>query len=157
MVEAAEARTPLSLADLRPRLLRLFHETWKYLLVSLVALGVDFGLLVALKELARLPVLVAAPIGFSAGVVVNYVLTVTLVYSDRRMENRHIEFIGFVAIGVVGLGLNQVLMSAFMSLLGAGFLFLMIPGYAWAKIGATGVGFVFNFVTRRLLLFSAVR
>jgi putative flippase GtrA len=157
MVDAAETRMNLSLEEIRPRLITLFHETWKYLLVSLVALGVDFALLVGLTEVAKMNYLASAAVGFTAGLVVNYVLSITMVFSERRLKSRGLEFLGFFVIGALGLGLNEVLMKGFVDLLGPAFALAGVPGYAWAKIPATGVGFVFNFVTRRLLLFSAAR
>jgi putative flippase GtrA len=129
------------------RLRSLFHESWKYLFVSVVALAVDFGLLVGLTELCRLRYLVSAAVGFCAGLGVNYALSVTLVFRERRLSSRWLEFAGFFVIGALGLGLNQVLMKTFVETFGL--------AYALAKVPATGVGFVFNFVTRKLLLFSA--
>jgi len=129
------------------RLTRIFHESWKYLLVSAVALVVDFGLLVGLTEWAKLNYLISAAIGFSVGLVVNYALSVTLVFSERRLNSRWLEFLGFFLIGALGLGLNEVLMKFFVETIGL--------GYALAKLPATGIGFVFNFVTRRVLLFTA--
>jgi putative flippase GtrA len=129
------------------RLRSAFHEMWKYLLVSVVALAVDFGLLVSLTELAHLHYLMSAAIGFCSGLVVNYGLSVTLVFTERRLSSRWLEFAGFLLIGALGLGLNQVLMKTFVETFGL--------AYALAKVPATGVGFVFNFVARKLLLFSA--
>ncbi len=132
-----------------PRLRRIFHESWKYFLVSALALAVDWGLLVALTEWARLNYLLSAAIGFGVGLIVNYLLSVAFVFSERRLASRRLEFVGFFAIGALGLALNEVLMKLFVETLGL--------GYALAKLPATGVGFVFNFGLRRVLLFTAAR
>ena len=125
----------------------LFHESWKYLLVSVVALGVDYGLLIALTEGAKLHYLTSAAIGYCAGLVVNYALSVTLVFRERRLRGRGAEFLGFLAIGLLALGFNQIVMKTLVD--------LMHLDYRLAKIPAAGIGVVFNFVARRLLLFSA--
>lgn len=118
-------------------------------MASFAALVVDFGLLVALTEWAHLNYLVSAAVGFCVGLIVNYILSVTLVFSQRRLNSRRLEFLGFLVIGLLGLALNEILMKTFVEALGL--------GYALAKIPAAGVSFVFNFVTRRVLLFSAAR
>ena len=129
------------------RLVRLFNEGWKYFLVSLAALALDYGLLVGLTAIGHLYYLVSAAIGFLAGLALNYALSVAFVFREHRLGDRRIEFLGFLLIGLVGLGLNEVLMKALVESAGL--------GYALAKIPATGVGFVFNFSARRLLLFTA--
>ena len=123
------------------------HEAGKYLLVSIVALAVDYSLLVSLTRFGHLHYLVSAAIGFAAGLVVNYALSVAFVFQHRRVASRRLEFALFFGIGLLGLGLNEVLMKVFVEVVGLNF--------ALAKIPATAVGFVWNFGLRRLTLFSA--
>jgi len=127
--------------------LQLFHETWKYFLVSLAALVVDYGLLVGLTSGAHVHYLVSAGVGFTAGLVLNYALSVAFVFRERRLTSRRWQFVGFMLIGLAGLALNEFLMKLFVETVGL--------GYALAKIPATGVGFMFNFGVRRALLFTA--
>jgi len=129
------------------RLVRLFNEGWKYFLVSLAALALDYGLLIGLTAIGHLYYLVSAAVGFLAGLALNYALSVAFVFREHRLGDRRIEFLGFLLIGLVGLGLNEALMKAFVDYAGL--------VYALAKIPATGVGFLFNFGARRLLLFTA--
>jgi putative flippase GtrA len=129
------------------RIRDLADETWKYFLVSVVALGVDYGLLVSLTEVARLHYLVSAAVGFSAGLVVNYALSVAFVFRQHRLKDRRLEFAGFFVIGALGLALNELLMKVLVDSVGL--------AYALAKIPATGVGFAFNFGMRKALLFTA--
>jgi putative flippase GtrA len=124
----------------------LLQETWRYFLTSVAALALDYGLLIGLTEFARLNYLLSAAIGFTAGVALNYVLSVVFVFHERRLTSRWLEFAGFVVIGLLGLCLNEVLMKLFVETGGL--------GYAIAKIPATGLGFLFNFGSRRMLLFT---
>ena len=144
---ADESRLMARLGPMGPRLIVLFHESWKYLAVSVVALAIDFALLVSLTQWAGLKPLVSSAIGFCVGLVVSYILSITLVFTERRLSNRWFEFGGFLLIGAVGLAINQVSMKFFIDSVGL--------GYALAKLPTTGVSFVFNFVARRMLLFTA--
>ena len=47
------------------KLVQLLHETWKYFLVSLAALALDYGLLVALTALGHVHYLISAAVGFT--------------------------------------------------------------------------------------------
>lgn len=128
------------------KLAQLLHETWKYFLVSLAALALDYGLLVALTALAHVHYLISAAVGFTAGLALNYALSVAFVFRERRLADRRWEFLGFALVGLAGLVLNEALMKLFVDWAGL--------GYALAKLPATGVGFVFNFGLRRALLFT---
>ena len=121
-------------------------ESWKYLVASIAALAVDYGLLVSLTEVGHLHYLLSAAIGFSAGLAVTYILSITFVFRERRYS-RGAELAGFLAIGLIGLGLNELLLKGMVEGLGL--------HYTWAKIPAAGISFMFNFITRRLLLFTA--
>ncbi len=134
---------------LRPKLIILFHESWKYFLVSAVCLAVDLALFWALVERAHVYYLIANIVSVSAGLVVNYALSVAFVFKERRLKSRWAEFVGFVVIGIMGLAVNEAGVAVLVSLAG------LAP--VIGKIGAAGVSFVFNFVVRRLVLFTAAK
>ena len=127
----------------------LFHEGWKYFLVSVVSLAVDLGVYWTLIDVAKVYYLIANLVSVSVGLVANYALSVAFVFSQRRLKSRRAEFIGFVAIGLAGLAVNE----AGVAMLVGGFGLSRVLG----KIGAAGVSFMFNFVARRTLLFTAAR
>jgi putative flippase GtrA len=128
------------------RLWTLFHESWKYFLVSLVSLGLDLGVYWALINLLGVHYLAANVVSVSAGLVINYLLSVTLVFRERRLANRHAEFIGFVVIGLIGLAVNEVFVGLFVG----GLHMTAVLG----KCAAAGASFLFNFGARKALLFS---
>lgn len=140
---------------LRPALMTLVHEGWKYFLVSALSLLVDMAVVVALYHLARndlglsksASVIASNILSVSAGLVVNYLLSVRLVFSERRFADRRAEFAIFVAIGVAGVAINTALVWLFVVPLGLAILI--------GKVAAAGVSFLFNFAARRLLLFTA--
>jgi putative flippase GtrA len=93
--------------------------------------------------------LVAAAAGFSAGLVVAYVLSTAFVFKGRARYSAGVEFMGFLVTGLIGLALTQALMFAFVS--GAG-----LPAEL-AKAPTAVLVFSFNFFSRRLLLFASPR
>jgi putative flippase GtrA len=141
----------------RAALVKLFHEGWKYFLVSALSLLVDMAVVVVLYHLARetlgltksASVIASNILSVSAGLIVNYLLSVRHVFSERRFDDRRAEFAIFVAIGVAGVVINTALVWLFVVPLGLAILI--------GKIAAAGASFVFNFAARRLLLFTAAR
>ena len=66
------------------------------------------------------------------------------VFAHKQDMSRRREFVIFVALSVVGLGLNDLLMWVGQSVLGI--------DYRFTKIVVTGIVMVYNFVTRKLFL-----
>jgi putative flippase GtrA len=120
----------------------------RYLFVGGVAFLVDLGVLVGLTEGAGLHYLVSAAVGFAAGVATNYTLSIVWVFRDRVIQNRLAEFLLFVFLGVVGLGINELTLYLLTGLAGL--------HYAASKVVATGITLAWNFASRKLLLFTPV-
>lgn len=118
----------------------------KYAGVGALAAAVDIGALYALTEHAGVFYLVSAVLSFCLGVAVNYGLSTRFIFKKRRMESRRREFAVFLAIGVLGLGLNTLLIWLLTEHAG---LF-----YLHSKYIATGVVFFFNFNARKFILFN---
>ncbi len=137
---ASRVALPLSGAHL-PAL----DELWRYFLVSCLALGVDFALLIALTELLGLNYLISGAVSFLAGAVVAYLGSVLWVFSARRFSDRGQEVAVFILIGVGGLGLNELVLWSLTE--------YVALHYSVSKLGAAGAGFVFNFVARKVILF----
>jgi putative flippase GtrA len=133
-------------APFRGRFHVLLREGCRYFAASVAALGVDYGLLVTLTEVARLPYLTSSAISYSCGAIVSYGLSVTLVFRDRPVADRRIEFVAFLGIGLAGLAVTQAILVVSVERLGM--------SYVLAKTLATGVSFALNFVARRAILFT---
>lgn len=124
----------------------LADEGFRYVVASALALAIDFGLYVALIRFAEVNYLIAAPLGFAFGLATIYLLSVRWVFGYRRLTDRRAEFALFAAIGLAGMALNQGIIYAVVQAL---------PGsYEIAKVVSAGMVFCFNFVSRRLLLFT---
>lgn len=117
-----------------------------YFAVSLAALALDFGLFIFLHRHAGLHYLAASAVSFSSGAAVTYLLSIRLVFDQRRLDDRRAEFAGFFLIGLAGLAVNQLAL-----LVAAG---LLAWPALYAKVAAAGFSFVANFTARRTLLFT---
>lgn len=130
--------TPPGLAHaLLPQLLR-------YGVASAIALAVDVGTLVLLKTVFGLPVLWANTVSFSLGVIVTFILSRTWVFQARKIANPVAEFAVFAIVGVTGLILNDAIVWGGTAL---GWYYLL------PKAIAAGVGFFWNFLLRRWLIY----
>jgi putative flippase GtrA len=120
-------------------------ELFRYLLVACVALAVDFGSLIALRELAGWHYLPAAAAAFTLGLFTNYSLSIAWVFTHRMVQSRAFEFAIFAAIGLAGLALTELILFAGTDMLGF--------DYRLSKVIAVGVVFAWNFGARKWILF----
>jgi putative flippase GtrA len=119
---------------------------FRYALVGGAAFAADIATLVGLTELAGWHYLTAAAVGFGVGVATNYALSVLWVFNERMVRNRLAEFVVFLGLGVFGLGVNELTLYLLTGLASV--------HYAASKVVATGLTFVWNFASRKLLLFT---
>jgi putative flippase GtrA len=121
-------------------------EGARYFLASTAAFAVDAGTYVALIRLGEVHYLMSAPVGFTLGIAVIYVLSTRWVFAHRRLADSHWELVIFVVIGIAGLLLNEAVIY-----LGVERFSL---SYELAKLASAAVVFGFNFSARKLLLFT---
>ncbi|MDX1948519.1 MAG: GtrA family protein [Pirellulaceae bacterium] len=126
---------------------RLSGEVGRSLVVSAIALVVDYFLMVALHEGAGIYHLLAAAGGFFAGLATNYALSVAWVFQSRSVGNRWLEFAIFAAIGLAGLGLTLAIQFVGTDLFGG--------PYWLVRLVAVALVFAWNFGLRKVALFRA--
>lgn len=105
--------------------------------------------MVLLTELMGWNYLTSSGFSFAVSVLVNYALSTQFVFDINENNSRRRNFTVFVGLSCVGLGLNQLLMTVMVEH------WLMF--YMAAKIVATGIVTVYNFVSRKLFLEHDVR
>jgi putative flippase GtrA len=121
------------------------REFARYVIVGGLAFACDTSTLFSLTQFLKVNYLISAPLGFIVGTIVNYILSRTWVFERRRLVSTSAEMTIFTLIGVVGLGLNELILWFFQSKLKIYYLF--------AK-GVSGVVvFGWNFGARKLALF----
>ncbi|MGF1577867.1 MAG: GtrA family protein [Gemmataceae bacterium] len=122
----------------------LFIQVPRALMVSAFAACVDVGMLFVLVEWIVCPKILAAALGYLTGGVLQYVLCSVWVFGKTH-DNVSIGFVAFTLLSLVGLGLT----------LGAIEVLHVQAGVhlGVAKIFALGSAFVWNFFSRKYLLF----
>lgn len=116
----------------------------KFGVVGVIAFIIDYGLMVILTELLHMNYLISATLSFTVSVIFNYLASMRYVFRHKEGMSRTREFIIFVVLSVIGLGINDLIMW-----LGTG-----IGGvsYLITKLVATFIVMVWNFVTRKKFL-----
>ncbi len=98
----------------------------------------------------------AAVGGFTVSIIVNYILSMKFVFERKDDMDRKAEFAVFVALSIVGMGLNSLIIF-----LVTGPIMNIIPFlksmnynlvYTGAKVTATAIVMVYNFITRKIFL-----
>jgi len=123
---------------------KLIEQILKFGVVGAISFFVDYGILVFLTEVCKINYLMSAGISFSVSVLVNYVLSLTYVFHTGHKKNKIVEFVIFLIMSIGGLGINQFIMWVSVDKIGVYYLI--------AKIAATTVVMVYNFITRKLFL-----
>jgi putative flippase GtrA len=138
------------MADVTPRpapsLRELGREFIGYTAASAVALVVDLGTLVFLVD-QGVHYLLAATIAFLIGMLVVYVASIRWIFGWRSYKERVRFEIGFFLFtGVVGLGINLGILWLGAEVLGV--------YYLYAKAASVAIVFSWNFLSRKLMLFT---
>ena len=100
--------------------------------------------MIALTEFCGINYLISSGISFVVSVIYNYILSVHWVFDVDKDGDKKKEFIVFILLSVIGLGLNQLLMWVFVS--------RVHVFYMLAKIFVTAIVMIYNFVTRKIFL-----
>jgi len=120
----------------------------RYFFVGGIAAVVNIGALFVLKE-SGVNLIVANIIGFTLGLIVNYLLSRKFVFAKEKMENGIFEFVSYAVIGVIGLAIDTFLVWLFTEQIGM--------WYIISKVLSTVIVFVWNFVARKVLYINANR
>ncbi len=123
---------------------KLIEQIMKFGVVGVIAFVIDYGLMVALTELAGVNYLISATISFIVSVTFNYFASMRYVFTHKEGMSRRREFVVFVVLSVIGLLINDALMWLGTDIAGISYLI--------TKIFATAVVMVWNFVTRKIFL-----
>ena len=120
---------------------KLIEQFLKFGVVGVIAFVIDFGVMVALTELLGMNPVLSTTVSFMVSVVFNYLASMRYVFTHRDDMSKRREFVIFVVLSVIGLGINDLMMWAGAERLGL--------NYMLVKIVATAVVMVWNFVSRK--------
>ena len=127
-------------------------EFFRYAIVGGIAFLADFGVLVCAQELLfneyAWGVYVATALGFCCGLLVNYFLSLLIVFSKTKYgaKGRSVgAFLVFGLIGLAGLGLTELGMWIGIE--------IMAWNYMLVKVVVTGIVLAWNYLGRKIIVF----
>lgn len=122
----------------------LLAQLAKFGVVGVIATVIDFSVMNLLHYGLHLDILIANTAGFTISLVFNYAASMKFVFEHRDGMSRTREFTIFLILSVIGLLLND------------GIVLILNKGVALeaniAKIAATALVMIYNFVTRKIFL-----
>jgi putative flippase GtrA len=124
----------------------IYVQLLRYLLSGGAAFLIDTGLMILLKEVVGMNYLPASILGFVAGLIFTYILSIRWIFNERRLTSRWNELAIFIWIGVVGIGLTWFFMKLFTGV------FLIY--YVISKVLTTVIVSLWNFGAKKLILFT---
>jgi putative flippase GtrA len=127
---------------------KLIEQIMKFGVVGFLCFFIDYFVLFAVTEFLGINYLISSAISFSVSVIVNYILSVKFVFDTNKDADKIKEFIVFVVLSLIGLGINQIIMWFTVEKL--------TLHYMLAKIIATAIVMVYNFITRKKFLENKV-
>lgn len=143
---------------------KLMEQILKFGVVGVICFGIDFVITLGISAVLRgmgtetaTAALIGAFFGFTVSVIINYLLSMKFVFVRKEDMDRKREFIIFTILSLVGLGINEGIIKFSIDVIYvhvSALAKMLTPGMATAaaKIVATGVVMVYNFVTRKLFL-----
>ena len=136
---------------------QLINQILKFGVVGLFCFFIDFGLTTGLANFFGVHYLVSKFVGFVVSAIVNYLLSIKFVFTQKKEMDKKKEFSVFLILSAIGLVINEVVMfvcidgiyvrSAIMQDKISSELMVSI-----SAIIATGIVMVYNFISRKLFL-----
>lgn len=135
----------------------LFVQFFRYFIVGGLAFIVDFGILLFLTffPFFRKYYILSASISFLCGLITNYLISIFWVFTNRTINKFYNEFIIFSLIGIIGLGLNSLLIWIFTEFIFNSMFYIndIQIRIITSKILTAILVFLWNFFARKLILF----
>ena len=137
--------------------MKLASQIFKFVIVGGISFLVDFVVYTILCNGLRIHYLIAGVAGFVVSVIVNYILSMRFVFVSKDDMGKDKEFVIFVVLSLLGMLLNSLILYICIDLIYAGWSWLnQLILEDWmnliAKIAATFIVMVYNFVTRKIFL-----
>lgn len=123
---------------------KFVNQFFRHSIVGGTAFAIDYGLLVALTEIAGLYYLWSAILSFVISMVFNYHFSMRFVFQRRSDLSRQLVFLIFTSLSSIGLVLNTVLLWYLVTFTNM--------HYQPAKLIATLIVTLYNFFSRKRYL-----
>ncbi|MEA2089051.1 MAG: GtrA family protein [Patescibacteria group bacterium] len=116
----------------------------KYCVVGGTAAAVDFSILFILTDFLNVYYLISATISFIVSALTNYSLNRSWTFRSNGKKRKQLPI--FFTIATIGLILNNSIMYFSVEVLAV--------WYIWAKVVATGIVLIWNFIGNKYLTFN---
>lgn len=120
----------------------LLKQIIKFGFVGGTAFFIDAGILLLLTKLG-INYLIANILSFSVSVIYNYILSMKFVFNVKETNSQK-NFFQFIILSIIGLGVNELIMKICVE--------KFLISVLIAKIIATIIVMIYNFITRKILL-----
>ena len=136
---------------------KLIWQIMKFIVVGGISFLVDFVVYGISCNVIGMHYIISGILGFLISVIVNYVLSMSFVFQSKENLSKQKEFITFVILSVIGLIINSLILyicidGIYMHFAGLQAIVTEKSMNLVAKMIATVIVMVYNFVSRKLLL-----
>lgn len=136
---------------------KLLEQILKFGVVGFICFLIDFGITTGLTNIFGVHYLISKFLGFVISAVVNYILSIKFVFTQKKEMDKSKEFTVFLVLSAIGLLINEVVMFVCIDVVYAnnGYLQAEISNELMVSISsviATGIVMVYNFISRKLFL-----
>ena len=123
---------------------KLIEQFLKFGVVGTIAFFIDYGVLMLLSVGFGVDPVFAAAISFTVSLIFNYLASMRFVFTHRDDLSKRREFVIFVILSVIGLGINELVMVIGTNALGTSPFSITVT-----KVAATAILMVWNFFSRK--------
>lgn len=136
---------------------KLMEQILRFGVVGFFCFLIDYGITVGLANIFGVHYLISKFLGFVISAVVNYILSIKFVFTQKKEMDKSKEFTVFLILSAIGLVINEVVMYLCIDVIydHSSFLQSLLTGktiISLSSLIATGVVMVYNFISRKLFL-----
>ena len=139
------------------KLQKLIRQILKFGVVGVLSCVIDFAIYYGMYNFLGIHYLVAGFFGFVISLVFNYYCSMAFVFASKDGVDKRAEFMTFMILSLIGLGLTELIMWIVVDgiyihvpMIQCAFLDEYIK--LLAKVIATGIVMIYNFVTRKIFI-----
>lgn len=137
--------------------MKLLTQIFKFVIVGGISFLIDFLVYTVMCNGLHIHYMIAGIVGFTISVIANYMLSMKFVFESKEDMRKDKEFVIFVVLSLIGMLLNSAILYVCIDLIYHYWYWLQeLLSADWmnivAKIVATAVVMVYNFITRKIFL-----
>ncbi len=136
---------------------KLIEQILKFGVVGFLCFLIDFGITTGFTNIFEVHYLISKFLGFVISAIVNYILSIRFVFTQKKEMDKKKEFTVFLILSAFGLLINEVVMYACLdgAYVHSELLQARISRELMVSVSsiiATGIVMVYNFISRKLFL-----